>query len=137
MYERTNPIMEKVLEPVSYVIKKKANYMEKITCGMHAMDNVYKLYSWNEDLVEAGPRLLRFKQESQSCLRHFCFSNLRSYYTVGDLSNKTKMVTKSIRPFKWLCLCNKKKPYTAVFDTRSGFIGSVEIINAFEFIMPC
>lgn len=60
MFERKNPLMEHMLLPNTYVIKKKANYLERIFCSLLAFDNVYKLFIWNEELVESGPRLLRY-----------------------------------------------------------------------------
>lgn len=47
--------------PNTYILKKKANYLERLFCGLLSYDNVYKLYEWNEELVESGRRIIRFK----------------------------------------------------------------------------
>ena len=60
MGEKKNPFMSKLLAKNTFVIKKKAVYLEKLCCGLTTFDNVYKLYNWNEDLVEADERLIRF-----------------------------------------------------------------------------
>jgi hypothetical protein len=112
LYERKNPQMEYLLYSNTYLIKKKANYLERLLCGIITFDNVYKLYNWNEDLVESEERLIRYKQQSYSCIRNLCCSQLRSYRTTGEKSNKTGMLTKSIRPFRWNCPCNKSKAFT-------------------------
>ena len=52
--------MAALLHPNIYVIKKKANYLERIFCGILSFDNVYKLFLWNEELIEAGPRIIRY-----------------------------------------------------------------------------
>ena len=35
----------------TYVMKKKANYRERLTCGLLTFDNVYKVYEWDENTV--------------------------------------------------------------------------------------
>ena len=42
-YERANPYMEDLYHRDTYVIKKKANYMERLCCSLIAEDNVYKI----------------------------------------------------------------------------------------------
>jgi hypothetical protein len=73
-YERENAYMEKTLMYESYVLKKKANYLEKAFCSAIIQDNVYKLYNWHESRVEKGRRLMRYQQASPSCIKYLCFS---------------------------------------------------------------
>jgi hypothetical protein len=40
--------MHELYFPDTFVIKKKANYRERILCGFLSVDNVYKLFEWNE-----------------------------------------------------------------------------------------
>jgi hypothetical protein len=61
LFERKNPYMEAILAPNCYSIKKKAIYLERLFCGLLSFDNVYKLFVWNEDLVESQQRLICFK----------------------------------------------------------------------------
>lgn len=42
-------------------MKKKANYLERICCSLISFDNIYKLYEWDENTVEKGIRLIKFK----------------------------------------------------------------------------
>jgi len=58
----------------TYVLKKKANYRERLTCGILSMDNVYKLYEWDEDTVAQGKRLIRLQQYSPMSMRMICCS---------------------------------------------------------------
>lgn len=129
--------MEITFLPNAYVIKKKANYLERIFCSLITFDNVYKLFVWNEELVESGPRLLRYAQSSPGCIRMLCCSHFRSYRTVGEISNRTKMVTKSLRPFKFICPCNRNKAFTSVYDAKSGYIGRVVLGSSLECILMC
>lgn len=114
--ERINHRMREILKSQSFCIRKKANYPEKITCGLFAQDNVYKLYEWDEDMTEKGLRLARYEQKSSSCLRWMCCSYQRGYRTVGTTGNRAHAVTKSLRPFKVQLPCAKEPPVTAVFD---------------------
>lgn len=129
--------MSKLYAPDTYVIKKKANYLERSSCGLIAMDNVYKVYYWDEDLVTKGKRIVRFSQSSPPCVRTFCCSQYRTYRTLGHISNKSKVLTKSVRTFRWLCPLNKRKASTAVFDAETGYLGRVDIINSLECILFC
>lgn len=56
--------LKRIFKHQSYVIKKKANYMEKLLCGVVTFDNVYKLSIWDENQVEVGKRLIKYKQDS-------------------------------------------------------------------------
>ena len=47
------------------------------------------------------------------------------------------MLTKSIRPFRWICPCNRNKAFTACFDSKSGYIGRVVLSSSVEFILWC
>lgn len=125
-YERVNPYMEQLYQRDTYVLKKKANYIERICCSLISEDNVYKLYDWDENEIDKGIRLIKFKQASPECIRMFCCSHYRSYRTLGRSSNNTQHLTKSIRTFRWNCPCNFRKPITAVFDTQTGYLGKVE-----------
>ena len=115
-YERYNPLMQALYKRDVYVMKKKSNYMERILCSAYSADNVYKIYEWHELNVLKGLRLARFQQTSPLCMRSFCCSHQRSYRTLGEISNRTKIITKSLRTYRWMCPCNKRKPITAVFD---------------------
>jgi len=53
--------MEDLLHRDTYVIKKKANYIERLTCSLVAEDNIYKIYDWDEKLIQKGIRLMKFK----------------------------------------------------------------------------
>ena len=108
--------MEELYHRDTYVVKKKGNYIERLTCSLIAEDNVYKIYDWDENNVQKGIRLIKFKQTAPECVRTFCCSHFRSYRTLGRSSNKTRHLTKSIRTFRWMCPCNSRKPITAVFD---------------------
>ena len=44
------------------------------------------------------------------------------------------MVTKSIRPFRFICPCNRNKAFTAVYDSKSGFLGRVVLGSSLECI---
>jgi len=48
-WERENDLMHELYKGQSFAIRKKANYPEKIFCGLLVYDNVYKLYEWDED----------------------------------------------------------------------------------------
>ena len=58
--ERVNPRMKELLKSQSMMLIKKANYPEKICCGLISQDNVYKLYEWDEENTERGLRLARY-----------------------------------------------------------------------------
>jgi hypothetical protein len=60
-YERTNPYMEHLYKYDTFVVKKKANYLDRITLSLVSTDNVYKIYDWNEKQVQKGIRLIKFK----------------------------------------------------------------------------
>ena len=47
--DHQNPYMEELYRKETYVIKKKANYRERLTCGIIPTDNVYKVYEWEEE----------------------------------------------------------------------------------------
>jgi hypothetical protein len=136
-YERKNQLMQYIYSHDTYVIKKKANYLERISCSLLTFDNVYKLYNWNENTISKGIRVARFEQVSSGCIRACCCSHFRSYRTLGEISNKTKILTKSIRTFRWMCPCNKRKPITAVFDAQSGYLGKVELMSSCERLCCC
>lgn len=68
-------------------------------------------------------------------MRTFCCSFCRAYRTIGEASNRSKILTKSIRSFRWMCPCNKRKPLTAVFDSQSGYLGKVEFLSSIG--SPC
>lgn len=53
--------MENALKFESYVLKKKANYLEKAFFSLIVQDNVYKLYNWHESTVEKGSRIMRYQ----------------------------------------------------------------------------
>lgn len=118
--------MEQLLQMDTFVLKKKANYVERLICSLIPEDNVFKLYEWDEQDVKKGVRLLKFKQTSPDCIKFFCCSHCRSYLTVGRSSNRKKHLTKSIRTFRWMCPCNRRKPVTAVFDVATGYLGKAE-----------
>lgn len=101
----------------TYVIKKKANYKERLTCCLLSTDNVFKIYDWDELTVTKGRRLIRLEQFSPLTMRTLCCSQQRAYRTIGDASNRSRILTKSIRSFRWMCPCNNRKPITAVFDS--------------------
>jgi len=46
--DHLNPKMQELYFTDTFVIKKKANYKERLTCNILSFDNVYKLYSWDE-----------------------------------------------------------------------------------------
>ena len=50
-YQIQNPYMESLYSPDTYMIVKKANYMERLTCSFIATDNIFKIYDWNEKNV--------------------------------------------------------------------------------------
>lgn len=87
--------------------------------------------------VTKGRRLIRLEQFSPLTMRFFCSSTQRAYRTIGEASNRSWVLTKSIRSFRWMCPCNKRKPITAVFDSQSGYIGKVEYISCLENIILC
>jgi hypothetical protein len=62
---------------------------------------------------------------------------MSSYRTVGEASNRMQLISKSIRPFKWITPCNKVRPATIVFDSRSGIIGRIECTSFMENIFFC
>ena len=129
--------MEELFYRDTYVLKKKANYIERLSCSLLPADNVFKLYDWDENLVQKGIRLIKFKQMSPDCVRVLCCSHYRSYRTLGKSSNRTRHLTKSIRTFRWMCPCNIRKPITAVFDVLSGYLGKVELVSSMECILFC
>lgn len=59
--DHLNPFMEDLYTPDAYVLKKKANYRERLSCGLHAQDNVFKIYEWDERAVIKGKRLIRLE----------------------------------------------------------------------------
>ena len=58
--DHQNPYMHEMYFTDTYVIKKKANYRERLTCGLLSVDNVYKIYEWNEQDLCKERRLVRF-----------------------------------------------------------------------------
>ena len=53
--------MQELYEMDTFVIKKKAIYIDRLTCSLISTDNVYKLYEWDEDTVTKGKRLMRLE----------------------------------------------------------------------------
>lgn len=49
--DHISPYMHDLYYGDTYVMKKKANYRERLTCGLISLDNVYKIYEWDEDKV--------------------------------------------------------------------------------------
>lgn len=132
-----NPFMADLYQDLTFVIKKKANYKERLTCGLWAQDNVFKVYEWREDSVTKGRRVLRLEQFSPGPVRLCCGSQLRPYTTFGEASNRARLLTKSIRSFRWPCPLNRNKPATSVFDSQSGFLGRIEYRSSLEGLLPC
>ena len=58
--DHKNPYMHELYYSDTYVINKKANYRERLTCGLLSVDNVYKIYEWNEQELCKERRLIRF-----------------------------------------------------------------------------
>jgi len=56
-----NKTLEVLFSSQCYVLKKKALYLEKIFCGVIALDNTFKLYPWYEKTVDQGVRILKWK----------------------------------------------------------------------------
>lgn len=59
--EISNSLMEELLDTECYVLKKKANYVEKIYCGLNPKDNVYKLYMFDDKTCRKGKRIARYQ----------------------------------------------------------------------------
>jgi len=76
------------------------------------MDNTYKLYPWDEELVEQGPRSIKYRQSSSTGGRNCCFSACRPYRHVAVKSNATQLYMKAIRPFTWVVPCQRAKRET-------------------------
>jgi hypothetical protein len=57
--DHISPYMHDLYYGDTFVLKKKANYREKLTCGLLSVDNVYKIYDWDESNVCQGRRLIR------------------------------------------------------------------------------
>lgn len=129
--------MHEILKGQSFVIRKKANYDEKFTCGLIVRDNVFKLYEWDEDLTEKGLRLARYEQKSDSCLKFMCWSFNRGYRTLGTVGNRSRSVTKSIRPFRMSCPWSPDKAFTACYDYSTGYLGRIEALSMLECLLPC
>ena len=70
--DHQNPYMHELYYSDTYVINKKANYRERLTCGLLSVDNVYKIYEWNEQELCKERRLVRFQQFSPFTMRFFC-----------------------------------------------------------------
>jgi hypothetical protein len=52
--------LQQILSKESYCLKKKSNYIEKMSLGILSQDNVYKLYEWRESDIKRKVRLLKF-----------------------------------------------------------------------------
>jgi len=65
--------LEQILNKESYCLKKKSNYVEKLSLGILSQDNVYKLYEWEEDNIAKRLRKLKYVQKSRFGMRTiFC-----------------------------------------------------------------
>lgn len=84
-----------------------------------------------------GIRIIRFRQNSDNCIRGLCCGHYRSYRTLGKSSNKKYILTKSVRTFRWICPCNRSKPITAVFDATNGYLGKIVLKSSLECLFCC
>jgi hypothetical protein len=53
--------MADLYEHDTCVIKKKANYKDRLTCSLWSFDSVFKVYEWKENMVAKGRRLMRLE----------------------------------------------------------------------------
>lgn len=63
-YQQTDHIssyMNELYFTDTFVIKKKANFRERLSCGLISVDNVYKIFEWDENTVTKGKRLIRLE----------------------------------------------------------------------------
>ena len=130
--------MQQLLAKESYCLKKKSNYIEKLSLGLLSQDNVFKLYEWEEDNILRKLRLLKYVQRSKFGMRTLFCSQFRNYRGTCVDSKGTHMLTKSIRSSKTHCSCNKRlPPRVSLFDSMMGYLGKVEWPAACETILIC
>jgi len=130
--------LEQILSKESYCLKKKSNYVEKLSLGILSQDNVYKLYEWEEDNITKRLRKLKYVQKSRFGMRTIFCSQVRNYRGQCFDSKSTHMLTKSIRSSKSFMSCNKRlPPKVCLFDSMMGYLGKVEWGTACETVFMC